>query len=59
MGGKMTGPSGISLYLEISIVIGGALLAGSLIGLERSYHSRPAGRPGSGPMRWSVPRPPF
>ena len=30
-------------YLEIVLVIGGALLAGSLIGLERSYHGRPAG----------------
>jgi putative Mg2+ transporter-C (MgtC) family protein len=32
-----------SEYIEIVIVIGGALLAGSLIGLERSYHGRPAG----------------
>jgi len=30
-------------YLEITIAIGGALLAGSLIGLERAYHGRPAG----------------
>ncbi len=30
-------------YLDILLVIGGALLAGSLIGLERSYHGRPAG----------------
>jgi putative Mg2+ transporter-C (MgtC) family protein len=29
--------------LEIVFVIGGALLAGSLIGLERTYHGRPAG----------------
>ena len=32
-----------SEYLDIVLVIGGALLAGSLIGLERSYHGRPAG----------------
>ena len=32
-----------SEYLDIVAVIGGALLAGSLIGLERSYHGRPAG----------------
>ena len=30
-------------YVEIGLHLGSALLAGSLIGLERSYHGRPAG----------------
>lgn len=32
-----------SEYLDMLLHIGSALLAGSLIGLERSYHGRPAG----------------
>lgn len=30
-------------WAEIALVIGGALLAGSVIGLERTFHGRPAG----------------
>jgi putative Mg2+ transporter-C (MgtC) family protein len=30
-------------YLEISLRLGAALLVGGLIGMERSYHGRPAG----------------
>lgn len=30
-------------HLDIALTLGGALAAGSLVGLERSYHGRPAG----------------
>ena len=30
-------------YLDIVLAMGSALVAGSLVGLERSYHGRPAG----------------
>lgn len=36
-------PATLSLYLEIALHLGSAMVAGGLIGLERSYHGRPAG----------------
>lgn len=39
----MTSTVMTSAFLDIVINIGGALVAGSLIGLERSFHARPAG----------------
>lgn len=31
------------IYIDITCALGSALVAGSLIGLERSFHGRPAG----------------
>ncbi|MBX3609629.1 MAG: MgtC/SapB family protein [Hydrogenophaga sp.] len=36
-------PANLSLYLEVALHMGSALLAGGVIGLERSFHGRPAG----------------
>jgi hypothetical protein len=38
------GPNGLDqIYFDITVRLVGSLLIGGLIGLERSYHGRPAG----------------
>lgn len=40
---SLVAPATLDLYREVALHLGSALVAGGLIGLERSYHGRPAG----------------
>ena len=36
------------IYVQIAVNLAAAWVAGGVIGIERSYHGRAAGRPGAG-----------